>query len=66
MADLGIAHLAGGQPDFTARGVEPGVRAGRLEPVPDRRSRRCDRVVGLLVAFAPSVKDAQHDGPRFL
>ena len=37
VADLGVAHLPGGQADGRARRVERAVRVGRPEPVEDRR-----------------------------
>ena len=62
MADLGIAHLAGRQPDMQFRGVDQRMRAIAHEAVPGRRVRQPDRVVIVAGAFPPAVEDAEHDG----
>ena len=45
MADLGIAHLAGGQADIVARSVEQAMRMARHEAVPHRCAGLGDGVV---------------------
>ena len=59
VADFGIAHLAVRQPDMMFGSVAERVRAGRRQPVPDRRLRPGDGVVRGFGAMAPAVQDAQ-------
>ena len=63
MADLGIAHLAAGQPDLGAAGLQQRLRARRHEPVVDRRRGLGDGVVLGFRAVAPAVQYAQHHWP---
>ena len=51
--DLGIAHLAVGQPDIMLAGVETGMRPAPRQRVPDRRGGAFDSVV------APSSRSPQ-------
>jgi hypothetical protein len=62
VADLGVAHLTGGQPDMQFRSIDQRMRAVAHETVPGRRVRQPDRVVIVAGAFPPAVEDAQHDG----
>ena len=57
MADLGVAHLPGGQPDGLARRGERRVRVLRPEPVEDRRVGELDRVPRAGRGDAPAVED---------
>ena len=57
MADLGVAHLALGQPDRLARGLQRRVRIFAPEPVEDGRLRELDRVAGSGRRAAPAVED---------
>src|SRR6185503_3849827 len=66
MADLGIAHLAGRQPDILAGGAQEAVRAGGPEPVEGRGFGLADRVIGGVLAPAPSVQYHQHHGAALL
>ena len=63
VADLGIAHLAGRQPDVGGGGVKERVGALGHEAVPGRRRGQGDGVVVGLGAHPPAVQDTQHDGP---
>ena len=62
VADLGIAHLAVGQPDIPARGREKGVRALPHHAVEIGGLRGQDGVVAGLGTPAPAVENAQHSG----
>ena len=64
VADLGVAHLPGRQPDAAVRRREQAVRARRDQPVPNRRARLCDGVVLAFGAITPAVEHAQHDGAK--
>ena len=64
MADLGIAHLTAGQPDFDARGVQQRVGAFRHESVIGGRDRGRDGVVRRIGAMPPAVEHTQHDRSR--
>src|SRR5207248_5529459 len=55
--DLGVAHLAGGQANGLARGVERRVRKLAPEPVEDRRVRELDRIARTRRCAAPAVED---------
>jgi hypothetical protein len=66
MSDLGVAHLAGRQADVLARRVQEGVRAGRPQAVEAGRAGLADRVVGRLLAPAPTVQHHQHHRPTRL
>ena len=66
MADLGIAHLAIGQSDILAGGVQEAVRAGLPKPVERRRFGLAHGVVGCFLAPAPSVQNDQHHRPPLL
>ena len=66
MADLGVAHLARGQANRLARGLEQRRRTGAHEPVPDRGRAAGDGVVGALLALAPSIEYAQDDRAGWL
>ncbi len=57
VADLGVAHLAGGQADCLARGGERRVRELAPEPVEDRRVGELDRVARARRRDAPAVED---------
>ena len=61
VADLGIAHLAVGQPDIEAGRGAARVRR-RHEPVERRRVGLADSVVRRLLAPAPAIEDDEHDG----
>src|SRR5215213_5354237 len=55
--DLGVAHLAGRQPDGLSGGREPGVRVLAPEAVEHRRPRELDRIAGARRRAAPAVED---------
>ena len=61
VADLGIAHLAVGQPDIVLARIELGVRPAAHQLVPDRGFGPADRIIGAVRPLAPAVEDAQHD-----
>jgi hypothetical protein len=61
VADLAVAHLALGQPDGGAAGLELRVRVARPEVVEDRRARQVDGVAGPGRREAPAVEDHQAD-----
>ena len=62
--DLAVAHLAVGQPDGRARGVQHGVRPGRQHLPPARHARRRDGIHGRIGPDAKAVDDEQHDRAR--
>ena len=64
VADLGIAHLARGQPDMPLRGVGDAVRRGPHQPIPDRLPGERDGIVGTTAGAAPAIEDAQQDRAR--
>ena len=57
MADFGIAHLAVGQADVVARGVQKAVRPVPPQPVEGRRLGLADGIVGGIVAPTPAVRE---------
>ena len=57
VADLGVAHLPGGQADCLTRGGEARVRVRRPEIVEDRRRGQLDGVPGAGWSEAPAVED---------
>ena len=59
VADLGVAHLAFGQPDGGPPGGQGGVGIAPPEVVEDRRVRELDRVAGTGLGEAPAVEDDQ-------
>ena len=64
VADLGVAHLAAGEPDLIPVRAQKGARASGPEAVESRCRGLRDRVVGRLLAPAEAVEDHQHDGTR--
>ena len=66
MSDLGISHLPGRQADVPAGSAQLRVRTGHPQAIEIGRARLADRVIGLLLAAAPTVEDDQHDGAIFL
>jgi hypothetical protein len=65
MADLGVAHLAGGQADMELRGLQQRARRLRLQRVEHRLARGADRVVGGLARpVAPAIEHDEDDGAR--
>ena len=60
VADFGIAHLAVGQADETAFGVNQGVRALGQQGAPGRQFGQRDGIVRAFGAVTPAVKDQQH------
>ena len=66
VADLGVAHLAVGQADIAAGGVQEGVRAALPQPVEVRLARLADGIVGGVLAPAEAVEDHQHHRPNRL
>ncbi len=58
VADLGVAHLALGEPHGAPGGRQRGVRVGAPQRVEHRRARQRDGVAGARVGEAPAV---QHD-----
>src|SRR5439155_15825460 len=61
VTDLGVPHLAGGQADRLARGVEGRMRELPPEAVEDRRVRELDRVARTRRRAAPAVEDDERD-----
>ena len=61
MADLGVAHLAGREPDRLAGRGQLRVRVLAPEPVEDGRLRELDRVPGPGRRDAPAVEDDERD-----
>ena len=59
MADLGVAHLAVGEPDVAAAGREGRVRVALPELVEDRRLGQGDGVAGPGLGQPPAVEDHQ-------
>ncbi len=57
VADLGVAHLAGREPDRLAGGLDRRVRAALPEPVEHRRIGQRDRVPRARRGAAPAVED---------
>ena len=64
VADLGVAHLAGRQPDGLLRRLQDGVRPAREQAAPGRHPRRGDRVVRRVGADPEAVEDDEDDRPR--
>jgi hypothetical protein len=64
VADLGIAHLALGQPDIRAAGAQEGAGAGGPEAVEDGGDRLGHGVVRLVFPPTPAIQDDEHDGLR--
>ncbi len=60
VADLGVAHLALGQPNIGAGGAQERVRTGRPEPLEIGRLRQTDGVIFTLLPPAEPVEDQQH------
>ena len=60
MADLGIPHLAFGQADVPARGMQEGVRAGIPQAGEGGGLREADGVIVGVFAPAEAVQDHQH------
>src|SRR5581483_4829463 len=61
VADLGVAHLAGRQPDRLARRGDRRVRARLPEPVEERRVGERDGVAGAVGRAAEAVEDDERD-----
>ena len=61
VADLGVAHLAFGQPDGAAAGGQRRVRVGRPQLVEHRRARQRDRVARAGLGEPPAVEHDQAD-----
>ena len=61
-----MAHLAGGQADILARGVQEGMGAAGPQGVEGRGSCLADGVVGLILTPAPSIEDDEHHRASFL
>ncbi len=61
VADLGVAHLAGRQPDRLAGRAELGVRELAPEPVEDRCVGELDRVARARRRDPPAVEDHERD-----
>ena len=66
VADLGVAHLALGQPDEGLRRVDQALRAGRDQPVVVGRAGIENGIVLGVRAMAPAVEDAEDSRPRTL
>ena len=66
MADFGIAHLAVGQADVLAGGVQKAVRQALPQPVEGRRLGLADGVVRRVLAPAPAVQNDQHNRASLL
>jgi hypothetical protein len=64
VADLGVAHLAVGQADEAALGVDQRGRAGLPQPAPVGHIGLGDGVVARILAVAPAVQDQQDHGFR--
>src|SRR5690242_3470919 len=64
MAYFGIAHHAGREADGFARGLDLGMRLGRVQTIHRGRSRHRDRVGLTLGAQAPAVENHQHRDRR--
>ena len=64
VADLGIAHLAVGQPDIMLARVEMRMRPAPHQPMPYRRLRPFDGIVVAVRALPPAVEDTQHKRAR--
>jgi len=61
VADLGVAHLPGRQPDRLAGGREGRVRVLAPEPVEDGRASQLDGVARPGRRAAPAVEDDEDD-----
>src|SRR5262249_62097399 len=57
VADLGVAHLSGGQPDRLARGLERRMRVPRPQRIEHRRVGELDRIPRAGRRAAPAVED---------
>ena len=64
MADLGVAHLTGGQADRLLGRAEHRVRPPRDEVPPHRHPGSGDRIVLRPLPDAEAVDDDDHDRPR--
>jgi hypothetical protein len=64
VANLGVAHLPGRQPDRVLGGAERGMRPVAQEPSPDRHVRRGDGVGRRIGTDPEAVEDDQDDGRR--
>ena len=62
VTNLGIAHLAVGQADGTACGLQHAVRATLQQTVPDRRAGQRNGVVRRGRTLAPAVENTKDDG----
>ena len=62
VADLGVAHLPGGQPDRLAARGERGVRVLGPQPVEDGRVGERDRVARAVGREPPAVEHDEADG----
>ena len=62
VADLAVPHLAFGEADGKAAGVEQGARKASPEPVPDRGGSQLDGVSFALAPVPPAVQNHQ-DNP---
>ena len=62
VADFGVAHLAVGQPDILAVGVQQGGGIALLQRVHDRRPGAIDGVVLGVVVLTVAIEDQQRDG----
>src|ERR1700722_4078362 len=62
MADLGVAHLAGGQTDIAAGGLQERMRAAGPYSGEVRHPCEADGIVGGRLAPAEPVEDHQHYG----
>ena len=60
VADLGIAHLAIGEPDIVLARLQMRMRPARHQPMPHRSAGGRDRIVVGIRPLAPAVEDAEH------
>ncbi len=64
VSDLGISHLAVGEPDIMLACLQMCVRPARRQPVPDRHVCGRDGIVRRSAALAPAVENAQDQRAR--
>ena len=64
VADLGVAHLADGEADVAAAGVQEGAWSGLPEAVEVRGGCLGHGIVRLIFAPPETVENKQHDGTR--
>jgi hypothetical protein len=58
---LGVPHLVIGEADIGSAGFNQGMGIGVPQGIHDRRIGRTDGVVGVVVAIAPAIEDAEND-----